>query len=211
MSVPANPKIYHIVHVERLPSIVADGGLWSDAVMATRSTGPVIGNQEIKADRLQLPVHCHAGTRVGDYVPFYFCPRSVMLYVISKRNHPNVAFQGGQDPVVHLLADMHEVIRWADASGRPWAFSDINAANRAAEFYCDLDDLGKLNWNAIQEKYWTSCRDHKMAEFLVHGQFSWELVRGIGVRSRAAYQRVSEALKGAGHKPRVEIKPDWYY
>lgn len=211
MPPPAAPEIYHIVHVDRLSSIIADGGLWSDAVMATRSTGPVIGNQEIKADRLHLPVHCHAGTRVGDYVPFYLCPRSVMLYVISKRNHPNVAFQGGQDPVVHLMADMHEVIRWADASEKPWAFSDINAANRAAEFYCDLDDLGKLNWNAIQEKYWTSCRDHKMAEFLVHGQFSWELVRGIGVRSRAAYQRVSTALQDARHKPHLEIRPDWYY
>jgi hypothetical protein len=33
MPVPAQPKIYHIVHVDRLPSIVADGFLWSDAVM----------------------------------------------------------------------------------------------------------------------------------------------------------------------------------
>lgn len=28
MTVPAQPKIYHIVHVDRLPSIVADGCLW---------------------------------------------------------------------------------------------------------------------------------------------------------------------------------------
>ena len=29
--VPSQPKIYHIVHVDRLPSIVADGLLWCDA------------------------------------------------------------------------------------------------------------------------------------------------------------------------------------
>ena len=31
---PANAKIYHIVHADRLPSIVADGYLWLDAVIA---------------------------------------------------------------------------------------------------------------------------------------------------------------------------------
>ena len=36
---PANPKVYHIVHVDRLSSIVADDFLWSDAVMVRRHTG----------------------------------------------------------------------------------------------------------------------------------------------------------------------------
>jgi hypothetical protein len=37
----------------------------------------------IKRRRIeQLAVSCHPGTRVGDYVPFYFCPRSIMLFVI---------------------------------------------------------------------------------------------------------------------------------
>jgi hypothetical protein len=31
MPVPDNPKIYHIVHVDKLASIAADGFLWSDA------------------------------------------------------------------------------------------------------------------------------------------------------------------------------------
>ena len=34
MPMPAEPKIYHIVHVDRLPSIVKDGYLWCDAKMA---------------------------------------------------------------------------------------------------------------------------------------------------------------------------------
>ena len=43
MPVPAQPKIYHIVHVDNLASIVADGCLWSDAVMVQRQGGTVIG------------------------------------------------------------------------------------------------------------------------------------------------------------------------
>jgi hypothetical protein len=33
MPMPAQPKIYHICHVDRLPSVVASGGLLSDAAI----------------------------------------------------------------------------------------------------------------------------------------------------------------------------------
>jgi hypothetical protein len=46
---PAQPKIYHIAHVDRLPSIIGDGGLWSDAVMIQRpGLGTTIGMSGIK-------------------------------------------------------------------------------------------------------------------------------------------------------------------
>lgn len=211
MPVPAQPKIYHIVHVDNLASIVADGCIWPDSVMVKRAGMAVIGNNEIKTDRLRLPVACHAGTCVGDYVPFYLCPRSVMLYVISKRNHPNVAYKDGQGPVVHLVADMREVVDWAAANKRRWAFTDINAANRAADFYNDLSKLDQLNWDAIAATKWVSCRDHKMAEFLMHQSFPWELVRGIGVYSEKIGARAISAFGKAEHRPQVKVKQGWYY
>ncbi len=36
-AVPPQPKIYHIAHVDRLPSIVADGFLWCDAEVIRRA------------------------------------------------------------------------------------------------------------------------------------------------------------------------------
>ena len=209
--VPARPKIYHIAHVDNLASIIEDGCLWPDSVMVERSGAAVIGNSEIKLDRLRLPVDCHAGTHVGDYVPFYFCPRSVMLYVISKRNHPNVAYKDGQGPVVHLMSDVREVVDWAAANGRRWAFTDINAANRAADFYDDLLKLVKLDWEAIAAAKWVSCRDHKMAEFLMHQGFPWELVKGIGVYSEKIGAKAISAFGNAAHRPPVKVKPNWYY
>jgi len=96
-STPARPKIYHITHVDNLAAIIADGGLVSDATMIARG-GPqtAIGMSSIKQRRLSLPVHCHPGDCVGDYVPFYFCPRSIMLFVIHCQNHPDLAYRGGQ-------------------------------------------------------------------------------------------------------------------
>lgn len=53
MPVPARPKIYHIVHVDRLPFIVADRCLWSDSVMVEhQETGTTIGMNNIKVRRL---------------------------------------------------------------------------------------------------------------------------------------------------------------
>lgn len=115
---PDQPKIYHIVHVDRLASIVANGCLWSDAEVIRRGQGgTTIGMGGIKARRLGLLVECHPRDRVGDFVPFYFCPRSIMLYVIYRANDPELTYRGGQGPIVHLEADLHEVIAWAEARG----------------------------------------------------------------------------------------------
>ena len=136
---PAEPKIYHIAHVDRLPSIIGDGCLWSDAVMIRRpELGTTIGMSSIKQRRLTLPVDCHKGTHVGDYVPFYFCPRSIMLYLIYRGNHPELAYKGGQEPIVHMEADLHGVVAWANGESRQWAFSLSNAGAIYTLFRGDL-------------------------------------------------------------------------
>jgi len=49
MKPPISPKIYHIVHVDRLASIIAAGGLWCDAaVMTNQTAGTTIGMNNIK-------------------------------------------------------------------------------------------------------------------------------------------------------------------
>lgn len=60
---PDHPKIYHIVHVDRLASIVNDGCLWSDAVVVGRAhPGTTIGMGGIKQRRISPPVDCHICT-----------------------------------------------------------------------------------------------------------------------------------------------------
>ncbi len=50
---------------------------------------------EIKRRRVEeLEVDCHPGTKVGDYVPFYFCPRSVMLFVDPPPQPPGLDLSG---------------------------------------------------------------------------------------------------------------------
>ena len=215
MAVPANPKIYHITHVKNLSSIIADGVLWSDRQRLDRAVDPtIVGIEGIKKRRLEeLEVKCHPGTKVGEYVPFYLCPRSVMLYVIFRHNHPDITYAEGQGPVLHLQADLREVVAWANANDHAWAFSDRNAGAYVASFFNDIGRIGDLNWDAIQSNNFRDqpiVKEGKQAEFLLYDSFPWELVEHIGVHNAGIEAQVRKALNGVA-RPTVRVEPTWYY
>lgn len=212
MPMPAQPKIYHICHVDRLPSVVASGGLLSDAAIQQQALpGTVIGMNNIKQRRLnELTLASHPGLHVGACVPFYFCPRSVMLYLIYRQN-PELTYRGGQGDIIHLEADLHATVAWANAQTRRWAFSLSNAGSYYFEDRADLARLGEINWDAVQANNWQQCKEAKQAEFLLEDSFPWHLVERIGVSSRVVHGQVVNALPANGHRPTVDIRPDWYY
>ena len=215
VSVPPAPSIYHITHVDNLAQIVEDGALLSDAVMITRG-GPAttIGMSAIKLRRLtELRVKCHPEDYVGEYVPFFFCPRSIMLYLLYRGNHPELTYRGGQGPIMHLEADLRDSVAWADAAGSRWAFTLSNAGAAYTEFRKDLAQLGEVDWAAVANNDFTSqeVKEGKQAEFLMHERFPWELVRSIGVRSESVCDRVLAMLDPSDHRPPVVVRPDWYF
>ncbi|MDA8119872.1 DUF4433 domain-containing protein [Acidithiobacillus ferrianus] len=211
--VPPQPKIYHIAHVDRLPSIVADGFFWCDAeVVRCAPAGTTIGMSSIKQRRLnELRLSSYPDLHVGDCVPFYFCPRSVMLYLIYQGNHQELAYRGGQGPILHFEADLHAVVEWANAQPARWAFTLSNAGSYFFEDRCDLAHLGEINWTAVQARDWRVHKEGKQAEFLLEHRFPWHLIERIGVHSAAVYGQVVNAMPQHGHRPMVEVCADWYY
>ena len=140
-----------------------------------------------------------------------------MLYLLHRGNHPELAYRGGQAPIVHLQSDMRTVVDWADAESRRWAFTLSNAGARYFEDRCNLSQLGELNWDAIATDRWSGngtsslIKEGKQAEFLVERSIPWGLVDRIGVCSRAIAQQVSDAMEGAQHRPDLEVRREWYY
>src|SRR5579863_4769071 len=116
-----NPQIYHITHVRNLRGILQQGRLWCDSQrIGLGLANTNIGYSHIKARRLRHRVTVAAGGTLGDYVPFNFCWRSVMLYVVS-RGHDD--YTGGQRGVVHLVSSLASI----QATGRPFLFTDLHA------------------------------------------------------------------------------------
>lgn len=219
MTVPLQPKIYHIVHVDRLSSIIDDGYLWCDSEIAKRDTsGSIIGMDVIKSRRLNtLFLTNYPDLSVGACVPFYFCPRSIMLYMIDKANHPDLSYRGGQGAIIHLEFDLYAAVEWAIQNKRRWAFTLSNAGANYFEDRISLDQLNEINWEAVNAIKWSGAgipgafKEGKQAEFLMEQSFPWHLIERVGVHSQTTRQKVMSILPDVGCRPRVEIAPTWYY
>jgi len=211
-SPPQEISIYHIVHVDRLPSILQYNGLFCDAeIIRKRLSGTTIGFNNIKQRRLtELTLESYPDLYVGSCVPFYFCPRSIMLYVIYMRN-PELAYQDGQEQIIHLVADFYETVDWADSNNQRWAFTTSNAGSRCFSNYSDLRRLNEIDWNAVHARSWSGCKEEKQSEFLLERHFPWHLVKRIGVISKEMQNHVTWVLRNETHKPIVEVIPEWYY
>jgi hypothetical protein len=211
--VPEQLRIYHIAHIDRLPSIAGDQCLWSDAEVQRREPpGSTIGMDDIKRRRLvELRLSSYPELHVGDCVPFYLCPRSVMLYLIYQANHPRLSYRGGQEPIIHFEADLRTVVAWANQQGRRWAFTLSNAGSYFFEDRCDLEQLDQIDWAAVHATDWRRCKEGKQAEFLLEHSFPWHLIRRIGVINNTIAQQAANIIRDLPRRPVIEIQRGWYY
>lgn len=204
-------RIYHFTHLDNLPRIVTAGGLWSDNHQPPTGCLADIGQPNVKSRRRTLDVSIHPGTVIADYVPFYFCPRSVMLYVLHMANHPDLVYRDGQGPLVYLSAEITAVKDWLDANpSQRWAFTDRNAAAAYAQFSDDWQGLRELNWAHVRNNDFRdrAVRDGKQAEFLVHEFFPLRLFDIAGASTIAMRDAASAVLPDS---LRVSHRPDWYF
>jgi hypothetical protein len=213
-AVPENPKIYHITHIHNLGGIVHDGVIWSDARRnAMGLECAIVGMSKIKHRRLNLPVNCHPETTVGQYVPFYFCPRSVMLFILHRGNHQEISYREGQGPIIHLQADLEAVIQWAESHSIRWAFSKTNAGASYTRFYKKREELVKIDWPSVNATDFRdrSVQENKQAEFLVYESFPWYLVEKIGVIDETRAEKVGRIIGNSPYQPLVSVEGAWYY
>jgi hypothetical protein len=168
-----------------------------------------IAHMHIKERRLNRAVPSGPKGTVGEYVPFYFAPRSPMLYVISRGGVEG--YSDGQEPVIYLCSTAEAV----EKAGLRWVFTEGHADMDFTDFFDDLRDLGKIDWNLMSAKYWHDTNDdpdrkrRRQAEFLVYEFLPWELVSYIGVYDHSVARTLGEMISGGS--PEVGIQRGWYY
>ncbi|WP_130799667.1 type II toxin-antitoxin system toxin DNA ADP-ribosyl transferase DarT [Streptomyces otsuchiensis] len=204
-----DPRLLHFTHVENLAGIAASG-LVADQ---HKPTGTVeCADLSIKERRRSQPVLAGPGGAVADYAPFYFAPRSPMLYRIHKGGVET--YEGRQDELVYLVSRVSQVERHALG----WAATDRNAALATARYTDKVHLLpSHVDWEVMEAMTWTntptdgSRRERRMAEFLVHRALPWTAIVGIVVQTPALEAKVRSVIATAGHKPPVAVLPAWYF
>ncbi len=88
-------------------------------------------------------------------------------------------------------------------------------AARAAQ--ADLVEIVTIVWEIMKATYWADTVEdndrsrRRLAEFLVHAFFPWELVSVIGVINNAIADKVKEGIAPLAHQPEVKVQRNWYY
>jgi hypothetical protein len=208
---PDRGLLFHFTAVENLSEIVARQALLSDTrTLAEGCLQVEAGDPSIKSRRRSLQVPVGPGGHPSDYVPFYYAPRSPMLYKISCGGVPT--YSGGQAPLVYLVCRTTEIV----ASGRPYVFSDGNCASSITEYYEDLADLDKLDWDVFNATMWSNTADdpdrmrRRMAEFLVHDHVPLAAVIGVATLDAATRDLVTDIL-GPSFSAPITVRRGWYY
>lgn len=100
---------------------------------------------------------------------------------------------------------------WATEARQRWAFSYSNAGAYYARFGSRPEDLDQLHWDAIAALDFRDkdVAEHKQAELLIHERFPVDLVERIGVYSVTVLRQATELVFKAGHRPVVEVHPQW--
>lgn len=214
--------IFHITALDNLSNILEAGCVYAKNHLPL--TPCSIANEEIQEKRNRKQVMLPPGGVIHDYVPFYFAPRSPMLYV----NHNGyISNAKPQRDIIHLVTTAQII---AEAC-LPFVFYDRHAMKAVAQAYNHLQHLDKIDWELFFEpppgggKYathwaerhdernpkWTGRKEIRQAEFLVHHQLPWEHIRGIGVIDEAKKTQVTNILHHFGYGTKIKVKRDWYY
>ncbi|MGH3873529.1 MAG: type II toxin-antitoxin system toxin DNA ADP-ribosyl transferase DarT [Pseudonocardiaceae bacterium] len=208
---PVPTPLYHFTPIHHLASII-EHGLLCDSRVAAGLLAVEVGNRGIKEQRRRRAVPVGPCGMVADYVPFYFAPRSPMLYAVAKGNVPE--YTGGMDPLVYLITTADRLAEL----GLPMLFTDRNAVLETARFTRDPAGLDALiDWPLMRARMWHNTpsepdrRERRMAECLVHRQVPWQAIEYVAARTPARAAQARATLARFSQGAAVRTRRDWYF
>ena len=182
-----NGYIYHMTHIEHLPSILAHGLLSHNNPYKKHDISNKSAND--KRERIE-PIHNRS---VHEYVPFYFNPRNAMLYRVQKEQGDNIV----------LLEIKKEILLLNGV-----IFTNGNAAAQSLGFADDIDDLlnpSFINWDEVFATSWNDANENvknekkfkMMAEVLVPDMVPSAMIAGIVCQNSSVCQKVAKLLNNS--------------
>lgn len=203
--------LFRITHVANVPGLLAEGLHCANGASSRKDFVP-IGNVDLISKRAQRLVPIEPGGTLADYVPFYFTPRSPMLYNIktgyggiTKRNNDEIA----------ILFSSYKTIR---GRGVRMIFTDRHAYTSTATWSDRPEELSNLiDWDILQRSDFSrndsypDKMERYQAEALAHQYVPANALLGIGCASQVVGSDIEASIKRLGSELPVFVRPGWYF
>jgi len=209
---PSKPTyLYHITDHKNLKAI-STKGLLSKTAMALQSNDYInIAYESVQGRRANIEISCGKKGELHDYVPFYFAPRSPMLYCIEKQLIEG--YSGAQRDIIYLVTTVETI----EKMKLSYVFTDGHAIMNFTQFFDDLKYMDKIDWPLMESKYWFATLEdpdrkrRRQAEFLVYQVVPWAAFSYIAVYDEKMKQTVTQLLENCPYKPKSMINRPCYY
>jgi len=196
-----------MTHIENIPHILQNGITHTTSEYANPDFVP-IGDGSLITTRNKFILN--NGTRLGEYIPFYFGVRTPMLYVVQ--NGFNMVAPTSAENIVYCVSSVQKIIDLQ----LDFVFTDGHAVDGFSSQYtvADIQNIDTiLDKNAINAKYWKDENDldkkrRKEAEFLVLGDISLHAILGYITYNENAKNKI---ITFGADATNVLIKPEIYF
>lgn len=212
MSRPVPTPVMHFTHVANLSSLINDGLAGDSYIVASGQEIVDVGMPKIKTARRRRIVPIAPHGVVGDYVPFYFAPRSPTMSSIHHGQVPQ--YQDGCESLVYLISTAERMVEL----GLAVVASDRNARLDYASFETVGGDWGEdIDWQLMKATWWNNTteepdrRERRMAECLVHATVPWDAIGEVVAKNEATANAARAVIMAAGHATPVNVRPNWYF
>lgn len=196
-----------MTHIENIPHILQNGITHTTSEYANPDFVP-IGDGSLITTRNKFILN--NGTRLGEYIPFYFGVRTPMLYVVQ--NGFNLVAPTSAENIVYCVSSVQKIIDLQ----LDFVFTDGHAVDGFSSQYtvADIQNIDTiLDKNAINAKYWKDENDldkkrRKEAEFWVLGDISLHAILGYITYNENAKNKI---ITFGADATNVLIKPEFYF
>jgi hypothetical protein len=202
---------YRITHIENLPLILQRGIVCKRHPMA--STEYInIGNRDVIQVRDNEPVRLNGYGNIGDYVPFYFTPRSLMLFNIITGYWAPLVPKRNKSDILVIRCVITEL-----AKLEKWFFTNGQGNDMVSSHFNDLKQLEEIDWDIIQKSEFSkSDGDYDrprryQAEFLVKDSVPVDSIESLVVFNQAAADKVAQTLRENNTNLAVHIHPSYFF
>lgn len=199
---------FRLTHIDNIPHLLQYGFVHKKSVHANPHYVP-IGDTSVIASRDDGVIY--ENYRIGDCIPFYFGPRSPMLYVIQ-RGYNNVVMHKAEE-LVYAIIRLDDIV----AHHIKCVFTDGHALDLLTTTYTSdklpmIDDI--ISYEDVYATRWANnendrdIKRRKEAELLLIDELPPQYIRGFVVYDETAKHQM---LKYGIDAVKIAVRPNYYF